>query len=139
MEQSPLAEVLAAIDHLDIERVVALSAPDCRLTTVDRRQAHGRAEAGQLLSRFLSQVRSTRHEITSQWHVDDTWIAEVLASYEMQNWLKIEALPRVFVLQSGPDRGSRTYRVYGTNEHDLSGQGSGDETERIGGRLVLPL
>ena len=138
MEQSPLAELLAAIDHLDIERVVALCAPDCRLTTVDRRQAHGRDEAGQLLSRFLSQVRSTRHEITSHWHVDDTWIAEVLASYEMQNWLKIEALPRVFVLQSGPD-GVHDIRVYGTNERDLSGQGSGDETERIGGRLVLPL
>jgi SnoaL-like domain len=138
VDRSPLAELLAAIDHLDVESVVALCAPDCRLTTADGRQAEGRAETGQLLSRFLSQIRSTSHEITSHWHVDDAWIAEVLASYELRDWLKIEGLPRVFVLRSGPE-GVHDIRVYGANERSLSDHGGGDDVVRIGGRLVLPL
>lgn len=138
MDQSPLVELLAAIDKLDVESVVALCAPDCRFTTADGRQADGRAETGQLLSEFLAQLRSTSHEITSHWHVEDAWIAEVLASYELQDWLKIEGLRRAFVVRAGPE-GIHDLRVYGANERPLSDHRSADDTVRIGGRVVLPL
>lgn len=136
MERSPLVELLEAVDRLDVDAVVALCTPECRFMTVDGRHAHGRPAVGRLLSDFLAVLRSTSHEITEQWHLGDVWIAEVLATYEMRDWLRLEQLPRAFVVRTGAD-GIRDVRVYGARERQLSDRMS--EPTRVGGRRILPL
>ena len=131
-------DLLAAIDKLDIDGMMALCSPDCRLMAVDGRQAEGRQATRQLLVEFLDQIRATSHQITAQWHQGDVWFAEVLATYELKDWLKVEGLPRAFVIRTGAD-GICDIRVYGANERELTDHRSGEEPFRIGGRLVLPL
>jgi len=138
MEESPLADLLAAIDKLDVDAVLALCAPECSLMTTDGGHAEGEHEVGRLMSDFLATLRSTSHEITAQWHQEDEWIAEVLASYELQDWLRLEHLRRAFFVRTGP-AGIRDIRVYGANERRLGDRVSGQGPMRIGGRLVLPL
>ncbi len=117
---------------------MALAAPDCRLMTVDGRRAEGTAPMRQLLAAFLSSLRSTAHRVTSEWHVDDVWIAEVEASYELRDWLQMTGLPRVFVLRQGPE-GLVDVRVYGARERPLTNHRTGDEPTRVGGRWIAPL
>jgi hypothetical protein len=123
---------------MDLDAVIELCSPDCRFATVDGRYGEGRDHVRQLLADFLSILRSTAHVVTAEWHVDDAWFAEVLADYELKDWLRIEALPRAFVVRTGPG-GIRDVRVYGAREHPLTDLPTGDEPFRIGGRLVLPL
>ncbi len=136
MERSPLVELLEAVDRLDVDAVVALCAPDCSFLTVDGRHAEGRPAVAQLMRDFLAALRSTSHEITAQWHQDDVWIAEALASYELRDWLRLEHLPRALVVRTGAD-GLRDVRVYGANERQLGDRPS--EPMRVGGRRILPL
>jgi len=77
---SPIDQLLRAIDRLDVEAVMAMMAPECRLLTVDGRRAEGAAAARELLTDFLATVRSMTHRITDQWHQDNVWIAEVEAT-----------------------------------------------------------
>ncbi len=91
-----------------------------------------------LLEGFLAKLRSTSHRITAQWHVDDTWIAEVDADYELRDYLQIRDLPRVFVLRGGPD-GVSDVRVYGAHERPIDEHRTGEEGIWIGGRWVPPL
>jgi hypothetical protein len=137
MEQSPLVELLAAIDQLDVEAAMALCGPDCTFMTVDGRHAEGHAAVTSLLNDFLSGLRSTSHEITALWHQDDVWIAETLASYELRDRLRIERLRRAFFVRAGDD-GIRDVRAYGANERRLTDR-SNSEPLRIGGRPILPL
>ena len=131
-------DLLAAVDKLDIDQVMAMCAPDCRFMTVDGRRAEGHSATRQLFAEFLSEIRSTTHEITGQWHDGDVWFAEVLANYELKDWSKLDGLPRAFVVRTGGD-GIRDLRVYGANEQPLGDQRGGEEPFRIGGRLILPL
>jgi hypothetical protein len=137
MEQSPLVELLAAIDKLDVEAAMALCAPECAFTTADGRHAEGRDAVTSLLNDFLSVLRSTSHQITDLWHPDDVWIAETLASYELRDRLRIERLRRAFFVRAGDD-GIRDVRAYGANERQLTDR-SDTEPLRIGGRPILPL
>ena len=138
MDQSPIARLLAAIDELDVEAAMALVAPDGRLLAVDGRRAEGSDAVRDLLADFLAKLRSTTHQITAQWHQDNVWIAEVEATYELQDWLQMRALPRAFVLREGPD-GFVDLRVYGAHEHPLTEHRTGAEGVRIGGRWIPPL
>jgi hypothetical protein len=135
---SPLVELLQAVDQLDTDAVMARCAADCRFFTVDGRRAHGRESVRQLLHEFLAQLRWTTHEVTAEWHQDDVWFGEVLASYELRDWLRLEALPRAFVVRAGAD-GIHDIRVYGANERPISDHQSTDDQVRVGGRLMLPL
>jgi hypothetical protein len=138
MSSSPVEQLLGAIDRCDVDAVMALSAPDVRLLTVDGRRAHGTGAVRELLTKFLGQLRSSSHTITAQWHVDDVWIAEVDVSYELQDWLRLEGLPRVFVARMGPG-GIADLRVYGAHEHPLSDHRTGEEGMWIGNRWIPPL
>jgi SnoaL-like domain len=138
VDPSPIARLLAAIDQLDVEAAMALVAPDGRLLAVDGRRAQGTEAVRALLTDYLAKLRSTTHRITAQWHQDDVWIAEVEASYELQDWLQIRALPRAFVMREGPD-GFVDLRVYGAHEHPLTEHRTGTEGMRIGGRWIPPL
>ena len=91
-----------------------------------------------LLDQFLSDLRSASYQLTAQWHQDGVWIAEALATYEMRDWLRLERLPRVFVVEAGAD-GISAVRVYGANERPLEHYRTADESFRVGGHLLLPL
>jgi hypothetical protein len=91
-----------------------------------------------LLIDFVATVRSATHRITAQWHQDDVWIAEVDATYELQDWLQLNALPRAFVLRAGPD-GFADVRVYGAHERPLAEHRTGEEGMWIGERWIPPL
>jgi hypothetical protein len=135
---SPLERLLGAIDALDVEGAMALVAPDCHLLTVDGRRAEGAAGVRDLLAEFLSQLRSTVHRITAEWHPEDVWIAEVEADYELKDWLRLTALPRVFVLRDG-EAGLTDVRVYGAHEQELRDHRSGESATVVGGHWIPPL
>ena len=77
MSESPIERLLAAIDSLDVEAVMALLAPEARLLATDGRRAEGTHQVRELVTASFAELRSTTHEITAQWHVDDAWIAEI--------------------------------------------------------------
>jgi hypothetical protein len=73
-----------------------------------------------------------------KWHEDDVWIAEVDASYELRDWLRLTGLPRAFILRAGTD-GVSELKAYGAHEHQLSNHPTGGKAMWIGGRWVPPL
>lgn len=117
---------------------MALVAPDARLLTVDGRRAAGADAVRELLTDFLSTLRSTTHRVTAQWHQDNVWIAEVEASYELKDRRRIDALPRAFVLRDGPV-GFADLRVYGAHERPLAEPSTGAKGMWIGDRWIPPL
>jgi SnoaL-like domain len=135
---SPIERLLAAVDRLDLEAVLTFFAPDARLLTADGRRAEGSEAVRGLLSDLLGELRATTHRITAQWHPDEVWIAEVEASYELQDRMRLNALPRAFVLRQGPD-GIVDLRVYGAHERLLSDHGAGEGGIRVGERWIPPL
>jgi hypothetical protein len=136
--ESVIDRLIAAVDNLDIEATMALTAPNVRILTVDGNRAEGTEAVRALLSAFFATLRSTKHHVTAQWHVDDAWIAEVQASYELTDWLQLNALPRAFVLHDGPD-GLVDIHVYGAHERPLTNHRTGEEGMIIGERWVPPL
>jgi hypothetical protein len=135
---SPIQALFAAFDELDIDGVAALIAPDAELLLADGRRATGRDAARELLQSFAAQLRSTSHKITAQWHLDNVWIAEVEASYELQDWLQLKSLPRAFIAYEGPD-GISELHVYGAHERPLTEHRTGGEGMWIGDRWIPPL
>ena len=138
LSESPIDQLLDALDRLELEGAMALMAPDVRMLVADGRRAEGTEAVRGLFGDFLGQLRSTTHRITAQWHVETVWIAEVEASYELQDYLEMNALPRVFVVRMGAD-GIRELRVYGAHERPLSDHRTGEEGMWVGGRWVPPL
>ncbi len=115
-----------------------LVAPDCRLLVVDGRRAEGAEAVRALLATFLAAVRSSTHHVTSQWHQDDAWIAEVDGDYELIDRLRITARPRAFVMREGP-HGLADIRVYGAHEQPLADHAAGREGLHLGGHWIPPL
>jgi hypothetical protein len=139
VSDSPIEQLLAAMDRLDVEAMMSLLAPDAQLVTTDGRHAEGTEAVRELFSGFMSVLRSTTHRITAHWHVDDVWIAEVDASYELQDWLQMNALPRVIILREGP-AGIAELRFYGAHEPQLSEHSTGEQWGTwIRGRWIPPL
>jgi len=137
MKESPLGELLRAVDDLDADAAMALMAPDCRLLTVDGRRAVGTEAVRALLAGFLATLYSTTHRVTAEWHLDGVWIAEVEAGYEFKDRLRLGDLPRAFVARGGPD-GLSDVRAYGAHEDRLDDD-RGGQGLRIGGRWMPSL
>jgi hypothetical protein len=138
VKDSPIERLLKAMDELDVDGAMALMAPDVRFLAVDGRRGAGKDEVRKLVTDFVSTLRSTSHQITAQWHEDDVWIAEVEGSYELQDWLQLNALPRVFLVRLGAD-GIADLRAYGAHEQPLTDHRTGEEGMWVGGRWVPPL
>jgi SnoaL-like domain len=138
MTGSPIEQLLAAFDALDVDGVMALVAPDAEMRTADGRRAEGKQAVRDLVLSFTTDLRSTSHRITAEWRQDDVWIAEVEASYELRDWLQLKSLPRAFILENGPD-GIRKLRVYGEHERPLTEHRTGEEGMLIGERWIPPL
>jgi hypothetical protein len=138
VSESPIEQLLQAIDERDVDAAMAPMAPECRMLAVDGRRGEGEAGVRALLTDFVATVRATTHRITAQWHEDDVWIAEVDVSYELGDRSKMSGVPRAMVLREGP-RGVTELHVYGAHERKLSEQGGGDGSMRIGGHWIPPL
>lgn len=138
LSDSPIQALFAAFDELDFDGVAALVAPDARLLLADGRRASGRDAVRELLESFAGNLRSTSHKIITQWHLDNVWIAEVEASYELRDWLKLNSLPRAFIAYTGPE-GISELHVYGAHERPLTEHRTGDEGLWIGDRWIPPL
>lgn len=138
MSESPIEQLLAAVDALDADAVMALVAPGTQLLAVDGRRAEGADDVRQLVTDFLSTLRWTEHRITAQWHEDDVWIAELEASYELQDRLRLNALPRALVLRDGP-QGIAEVHFYGAHEQALTDHRTGEEGLWVGQRWIPPL
>jgi hypothetical protein len=136
--ESPIEQLLQALDGLDVEAVISHMAPDGRFLTADGHRAEGTQAIREVLVAFLAGLRSMTHRITAQWHQDDAWIAEVEADYELRDWLQLKSLPRAFILRQGPD-GITELNVYGAHEHPLSEHRTGDAGMWIGERWIPPL
>jgi len=138
VSKSPIEQLLGAIDRREVEAVMALLEQGVRVLAADGRRAEGTEAARELVTECLRELRSSAHRITAQWHVDNVWIAEVEASYELQDYLEMNALPRVFVVRMGAD-GIRELRVYGAHERPLSDHRTGEEGMWVGERWIPPL
>lgn len=138
VSQSPIEQVLEAIDELDLDRALAAFAPQASFLAVDGRRAEGAEAIRELVGGFLATLRSTSHRITAQWQVDGVWIAEVLGTYELKDWLQIKDLPRAFILRTGPE-GVTALHAYGAHEHPLDEHDAGVHGMWVGGRLIPPL
>jgi hypothetical protein len=135
---SPLLVLIAALGRRDVDAAMALLSPNCRFSTADGRRADGVPGVRELLSRFLSDLRSASYEVTAQLHQDNLWCAEVLATYEMRDRMRLEGLRRAFVMQTD-GTGVTDVRVYGAHERRLTDYRTGAESYRLGGQLILPL
>jgi hypothetical protein len=138
VNESPIERLLLALDLLDVEATVALMTADCQVLLVDGQRAAGRDSFRDVLTDFFGGLRSTSHKVISEWHEDETWIAEVEASYELRNWLRIEGVPRAMFLRHSSD-GIRDARFYGANERPITDEGQDQQMMRIGGRRIPPL
>jgi SnoaL-like protein len=138
VSDSPIQRLVEAMDGLDVDGLAALFAPGGRLMTADGRQAEGAEALRALLTEFFAALRSTEHRITAQWHQDNVWIAEIAASYELRDWLRLTDLPRVFIVREGSE-GIHDLRVYGAHEHKLTDHRTGEEGMWIGSRWIPPL
>jgi hypothetical protein len=138
VDESPVTQLIQAVDSLDFDAMIALFTRDARLLTADGRRAEGIDDVRALLSEYLGGLRSTSHTITAQWHQDNVWIAEVEATYELKDWLRTGPLPRVFVVREGSGR-IADLRVYGAHERSLSDHPTGEEGMWIGERWIPPL
>jgi SnoaL-like domain len=136
--ESPIEQLLKTIDELDVDGAMALMAPGARLLAADGRRGEGIEAIREFISSFVSALRHTSHRITAQWHEDDVWIAELEATYELRDYLQLNALPRAVVLRMGPD-GIADLRVYGAHERPLTEHRTGEEGMWVGGRLIPPL
>jgi len=136
--ESPIEQLLEAFDRLDVDGATALFAPNVRVLLADGSRAEGAGPARELVASYLAQLRSTAHHFTAQWHQDDTWIAEVDSSYELRDYLRLESIPRAFVLRADAT-GIVELRVYGAHEHPLTEHDSGAGGMRVGGIWIPPL
>jgi hypothetical protein len=138
VSDSPIEQLLSAIDRLDLDGAMTLAAPDIRALTADGRRAQGADAVRGLIGDLIGSLRSTSHRITTHWQIDDMWIAEVEASYELSDWLQLTALPRAFIVRTGPD-GIHELRVYGAHELPLTYHRTGEEGLRVGEHWIPPL
>ena len=131
-------QLLEAFDKRDVDASMALIAPDCRLMVVDGRRVEGAEAVRELFTEFLGTLRSTTHRITAEWHLDDVWIAEAEAKYELTGMVRLGARPRAFVAHEGPV-GLVELHAYGAHERPLSAHEGGDGELRLGGQWIPPL
>jgi hypothetical protein len=136
--ESPVEQLVKALDGLDVEAAMALMAPQVRMLSADGRSADGSDAVRALITDFVSGVRSMTHRITAHWHPDDVWIAEVEATYELKDWLRTRALPRAFIVRAGAD-GIRDLHVYGAHEAPLADHDERQGRTLVGGRWMPPL
>ena len=137
MSASPIEQLLAALREFDLDAVVAMFAPEVDVLISDGRRAHGLDDARELIESFASSLHSMTHHVTAEWRAGEVCLAEVEATYELNDRLEL-TIPRAFIVQSGPD-GITVLHVYGAHEHPITEHRTGAEGMWIGQRWIPPL
>lgn len=138
MNESPIEQLLRAFDAFDLDGAMSLMAPGCRFTTADGRNGEGTDGVRSLLEELIGALRSASHLITSEWHQGDTWIAEMEATYVLQDWLRLSNLHRAFFVRGAPGA-IEDVRVYGSHERPLTEHRTGEEGMWIQDHWIPPL
>jgi hypothetical protein len=120
MSDSPIAAVLAAIDSLDLDRALRLFAPSGNFVTAFGAEATGTDQLRQQLTGFFAGLHGCAHTVDTEWHPEpEVWIAEVTATYELEDFSERGPYKRVLVLRQGDD-GIASLRIYGAHELPLT-------------------
>ena len=138
MAGSPVEELISALDALDLDRALAMVAPACNVLMVDGRGGSGLDEVAKILGEFFAEIHRMEHRITAQWHLDDVWVAEIEADYELADRSRLLRLPRAFILREDKD-GIVELHVYGAHEQAIHERDHGPGGILIGGRYMPPL
>jgi hypothetical protein len=138
VDESPIQRLIDAIDHLDASAVAAMCAKDCKMLSVNGARANGIDAVKAMVAEYLAGLRSSHHRITAEWHLDNVWIAEMEATYELRDRLLMRDLPRAMFLRDGPD-GFCDLRVYGAHERSILDRPTGEEGMWVGERWIPPL
>ena len=138
MSESPVQSLLRAVDALDVDGAMSLVTQEIRFMTADGRSAEGRDATRDLLAEFCGALRSASHRITAEWTHDRVWIAEVQATYVLQDWMRMSNLRRAFFLVQTAD-GISELRVYGAHERPLTEHRTGEEGMWIRDHWIPPL
>jgi hypothetical protein len=136
--ESPITRWFADVSRTDLESALSAFAPDARVLSPDGRRAEGAAAIRVLLEEVFAAVRECSYETTAQWNQGDTWIAELLARYELRDYAQIGPLPRAVIARTSGD-GIADLRIYGAHEPPLGEHRTGEEGIRVGGRWIPPL
>ena len=123
MADTPIQQMLRAVDALDLDAVVALFTADASLTTAFGDAVEGRDRVRDVLGEFLRELRATHHEITTEWHpADEVWIAEMSATYELSDYGRRGPYQRAIFLRV-VDGSIAAMRIYGAHELRLGEAG----------------
>lgn len=117
---------------------MALIGPEGRMLTASGSTVEGAEDVSEMLTELFDALRSTAHRIISQWHVDDVWIAELEADYELKSDAQVRRLPRAIIWRSQAS-GSAVVHVYGAHEKDIRDLGEPAGAMLLGGRWIPPL
>jgi hypothetical protein len=112
---SPLEQLLEAFDRLDADACTALFAPDGRLSWVDGHVAQGHAAVRACLTEYFNDLTSTTHTIRDSWQQGQVWIAEIDASYVLEDRSLQGPVSKVMILRMRPE-GIGDLRVYAAVE-----------------------
>lgn len=137
MQEAPIRTVLQALDALDADGVTRLFAPEGILTTAFGERVEGRELVDAVLRTFLKGLRSTRHQLASEWNPEPgVWIAEMSATYELTDYSQRGPYRRAIIVRGGDD-GIVEMRIYGQHELSLwtSGRGYAEVHDAHGGWL----
>jgi hypothetical protein len=123
MSESPIQAFLRAVDALDLEAVVPLFGPQAQLTMPFAEEAQGEAGLRAEFDKFLSGLRATEHDLTSEWNPNpDTWIAEFSATYELTDFSRRGPYKRAIFVRTA-DGVIQEMSLYGANELPLAEDG----------------
>lgn len=139
MADSPIQAVLQALDALDLDAMLALFADSGTLLRTDGRRADGIEQVRASLEQFFSQLRSTSHELSTEWHPEaDVWIGQLAARYELLDFGRHGPYQRVVILRDGPD-GIVELSFYGSHELPLQASEAGYHEVYAAGRWMPTL
>ena len=123
MSDSPIPAFLGALDALDLEEVMSLFAPAAVLTMPFGEEARGEQQIRSELRGFITELRATQHDLTSEWNPEPgVWIAELTATYELTDFSRRGPYKRAIIVHVGGDTIERM-NIYGAHELPLPEEG----------------
>jgi hypothetical protein len=139
MADSPIKAVLQALDALDLDATLAMFADTGTLLRTDGQRAEGIEQVRTSLEQFFSQLRSTSHELSAEWHPEpDVWIGQLTARYVLLDFGQHGPYPRAVILRDSSN-GIVELSFYGSHELPLAATEQGYREVYAAGRWMPTL